>query len=146
MSFPLQKRLKNIESQRLALGAAAYVFSKARQAFRLLDLNVATAQSINLPKATGKGGWYEVFNSVTATGNKTIRVGVGLTDVIVGIANIQSSVFQSASGNNTLTLNGTTTGGVAGSVLWLRDAAPGIWLCEANLLGSGTAATPFSTT
>ena len=60
------------------------------------------------------------------------------------------SAFQGApsvAGADTLTMNRTTTGGaVAGEVIEIEDIAPGLWCIEAELNGTATPATPFTST
>jgi hypothetical protein len=41
-------------------------------------------------------------------------------------------------------MNGSTTGGLAGSYIELVDIAAGDWIVRAALIGSGSPATPFS--
>ena len=49
-----------------------------------------------------------------------------------------------AAGTDTLTLDGTTRGGLGGSMVYCRAAANGVWLIQANLNGAGTMVTPWS--
>jgi len=49
-----------------------------------------------------------------------------------------------AAGADTLTLDGSTRGGLGGSLVYCRAAADGIWLITADLNGSGTMVTPWS--
>jgi hypothetical protein len=113
----------------------------------MLRLTVATAQSIALPKATGKGGKYYIISGITASGNKVIRA--NLTDLIQGQAIVSggtSGSFSSAVNTNTITMNGTTQGGIIGSLVELWDSAPGVWTTKVHAVGSGVCVTPFSNT
>ena len=49
-----------------------------------------------------------------------------------------------AAGTDTLTLDGSTRGGLGGSIIYCRAAADGIWLIDCALNGSGTMVTPWS--
>jgi hypothetical protein len=49
-----------------------------------------------------------------------------------------------AAGADTLTLDGSTRGGLGGSLVYCRAAADGVWLITADLNGSGTMVTPWS--
>ena len=49
-----------------------------------------------------------------------------------------------AAGADTLTLDGSTRGGLGGSIVYCRAAADGIWLIDCSLNGSGTMVTPWS--
>jgi hypothetical protein len=61
------------------------------------------------------------------------------------MANIPTgTVFSTLATSDTITLNGSTKGGLAGSYIELRDVATNQWVVSASLVGSGTPATPFS--
>lgn len=149
MSFPIQKRLKRLESQTLAMAVlGAQSLRRLTNAILFMRWTVAGAQTFNLPPATGKGGMYRIYGAITATGNKIIRAN-GATDVIQGQASITGATpgsFGTAANSNTITMNGSTTGGVIGSVVELWDVAPGQWSVQVNAVGSGVAATCFSNT
>ena len=49
-----------------------------------------------------------------------------------------------AAGADTLTLDGSTRGGLGGSIVYCRAAADGIWLIDCALNGNGTMVTPWS--
>ena len=137
--------LEGLKYVPMPIGAASVALSAAKHGVKWLSFNRATGGSITLPKANGKNPEFRLFIPQTLSGSLVIRSNGG-TDIISGIANVQTTLFQSASNTNTVTLNGTTTGGVLGSYLIFNDMGAGQWLLEANLLGSGTAATPFSNT
>jgi len=52
--------------------------------------------------------------------------------------------FVAGATDNTITLDGTTTGGIAGSQLTITAVSAGVWNVSAVLAASGTVATPFS--
>ena len=54
------------------------------------------------------------------------------------------SIWPSAADSDTITLNGTTTGGIAGDYFEIIDIATGIFFIKALSKSTGTAATPFS--
>ena len=144
MSKNVQDQLNWLRRRRLPLTAATLTLKQTLHGIRLLSMTLATAQTFNLPKATGKGGVFDFYWPVTSTGNKIIKANGA--DTINGLANVQTSQFQSAANTNTITINGTTTGGVIGTRVKLRDAAPGQWHVDVDAPGTGTAATPFSNT
>lgn len=112
----------------------------------------AAAEDYTLPAitATEAGVWFEFFVVTLAT-SLTITTASG--DVFIGGATIMSTsagaendAFSAGATDNTITLNGTTSGGIVGS--WIRVVANKAgtgWLTHANLIGSGTIVTPFST-
>lgn len=155
MPFPNEKRLRNIARQVIILTAASITLSSFRQgAMRLANLQRAAGQALVLPFATGKGGKYRIFVGTTITGSTTIHTAAGnnpktgAADSIQGCANVFSAGtpggFQSASNTNTITMNGTTQGGLVGTNIYLEDVGPGVWAVEMNSLGSGVTVTPFS--
>jgi hypothetical protein len=52
--------------------------------------------------------------------------------------------YAPASSNDVINLNGTTTGGIAGSVITVTVVAANKYLVQGTLLGSGSVATPFA--
>lgn len=116
---------------------------------RVIPLNRAGGMTVTLPAATGSQAVYRFVVGTTFTSNGVIQV-ANATDVMVGSASVSSSasssVFATLTASDTLTMNGTTTGGVAGSFVELVDISSGEWLVRAALLctASQTPATPFS--
>lgn len=133
--------VNSVTTATLTLTADAYVG-------RPIALNRAAGITFTLPKATGSGNTYEFVVTTTLTGNGIIRV-VDSTDIIQGFSFINGAslaFFGTAGTSDTITLNGTTTGGLIGSYVVVRDTAATVWTCEVYGIGSGTAATPFSAT
>ena len=117
---------------------------------RIIVLNAAT-MTVTLPRANGSGTYLEFCLGIAAV-SMIIKRGIS-TDVIrgnifVGIDNSTSGKsFASASTSNTITLNGSTTGGAnIGDSLVLVDQQAGVWSVAASIIGSGGIATPFSNT
>ena len=115
-----------------------------------IPLNLASGQAVTLPASSGSQATYTFFIGTSITSNSTTIKVANATDVMVGYASIGSAgtagVFASAPTFDTVTLNGSTTGGLVGSIITVKDVATGYWQVSANLNGSGTAATPFSAT
>jgi len=61
-----------------------------------------------------------------------------------GVNNATGKTFISGAANDIITLNGTTQGGLAGSVIKVHAAASAKYVVEGITLGSGTLVTPFS--
>jgi hypothetical protein len=147
MSKPQTTRLKRLESLTSLISAATSTLSMPKQGIQYLRTTIAGAQTINIPAATGKSGGFNIFIGVTATGNKVIKAaGTSLLQGVATMAGTTSGIFPSAANTNTITLNGSTTGGIIGTLIRLRDAAPGVWQTEVVSVGSGTQTTPFSNT
>lgn len=111
----------------------------------LVVVNRAAGCTITLPDATGTGYVYTITTIVDQTGDLVIQApdadnvmqGVALTDM-TGV------IFPTADDTDTITLNGTTTGGLKGAEVTLRDVAADTWQVKVISEASGTEATPFS--
>lgn len=111
-----------------------------------IPLNRAGGMTVTLPAATGSQAVYKFLVGTTFTSNGVIQV-ASASDVMAGLAAVggtTGSVFSTLPASDTITMNGSTTGGLAGSYIQLTDISAGEWLVNAALIGSGTPATPFS--
>lgn len=106
-------------------------------------LNAAAGLTITLPEATGSFAKYRLAIGTTVTSNSYI-VQVTGDDVMAGMAHMTDADFNTAATSDTITMNGTTKGGIAGGVIELEDIAADTWSVSARLPASGTVATPFS--
>jgi hypothetical protein len=114
-----------------------------------VGMNSATGFIVTLPAATGTGNYYDILVSTTVTsGNHVVKTGG--SDVLVGTVCVATAngtvpnITGCQSTNSTITMSGSTTGGLKGSWLHFVDIASGVWFVEANLVGTGTPATPVS--
>lgn len=110
--------------------------------------------TVTLPAATGTGNIYRFVVSVVNTSNYVIKV-ADATDIMYGniVANSTGDTpdlaqpWPTAADSDTITLNGTTTGGVAiGDWIELQDILTNAWAVRGVVTASGTEATPFSAT
>lgn len=107
------------------------------------------AVAVTLPAATGSGGVYKFIVSVVNTSGYTIQVtGDDTMDgQIISLQDAADTVvgWETAATSDTITLNGTTTGGVAiGNWVELIDIAADQWAVSGQTTSSGIEATPFS--
>lgn len=111
--------------------------------------NLAATQTATLPAATGSGNFYRFFVLITKTGDLVIQVNASPgTDIMQGGVNVSTdaagvSILASATAD-TLTMSGSTTGGVKGSWVEFQDVATGVWKVGGFLVSTGAEATPFS--
>jgi hypothetical protein len=61
-----------------------------------------------------------------------------------GVNNATGKTFISGASNDVITLNGTTKGGLAGSIITVTAIASAKYAVEGIILGSGTLVTPFA--
>lgn len=111
-------------------------------------MNRAAGITATLPAATGSGNRYEFIGLADASGSQIVKV-ANATDVMMGWAALGndaagSSNFYTANTSDTITLNGTTTGGYKGWRIVVDDVAAGFWAVTVESEASGTEETPFS--
>ena len=64
--------------------------------------------------------------------------------VYTGVNNATGKTFISGASNDVITLNGSTKGGLAGSIITVTAIASAKYAVEGITLGSGTLVTPFA--
>lgn len=130
--------------------ASSLTLTAALHAGKTVVQNNVAGCSIALPAAAGTGNVYRIVVKVTITSVGVVVSATPLTDVFIGMAWVMSDNSQAvlaylpAATDNTVTLNGTTTGGYLGHMLEFRDIASGIWEVQSFGKATGTEATPFS--
>lgn len=116
----------------------------------LLRFAVASGATVTLPASSGNGDKYRFYVHTTVTSNSAKIQVANATDVMTGmILTCQDSAdtvvgWEAASTSDTITLNGTTTGGLRGDYIEIEDAVSGFWLVHGRTAATGTEATPFS--
>lgn len=143
----------DLSARLINLAATSLTLTAATHGERIVTLShTGAASTVTLPAATGTGNIFRFIVAAVNTSNHVIKVANG-TDVFEGHALMtQDSAdtmlgFESGASDDTLTLNGTTTGGAAiGDDITIIDYASGKFYILAHLTGTGTEATPFSAT
>lgn len=113
-------------------------------------INAAAGLTVTLPAATGTGDDFEFFIGTTVTSNSVIIKVANATDVMQGLAmqaadgGSTANAWETAADSDTITLNGSTTGGIRGDLIKLQDVASGLWAVTIIGAATGTEATPFS--
>ena len=135
----------------VAATAATLTVTAAAHAGRTVILDRAAGQAVTLPAATGSGNAYRFFVATTITSNTTTIKVVG-DDVMAGVAIVandtdaSASIFETASTSDTITFDGSTTGGIRGATVELQDVAADLWSVRVVGAATGSEATPFSAT
>jgi hypothetical protein len=127
--------------------AATLAVTAATYNGQTINLSRAAGVTVTLPAATGSNATYRFETATSVTSNNNIIQVANATDVMNGFASVggtTGSVFSTLPASDTITMNGTTTGGLIGSYVQVTDLAAGYYLVQASLVGSGTPATPFS--
>lgn len=138
----------------VAVGGTSLALTEASHDGKIIKLDhTAAASTCTLPDATGSGAVFKFLVTAVNTNNHVIKV-PDASNVIKGVVYILDadgttlSGFQAAGTSDTITLNGTTTGGQLGDWLELVDYAADTWHVKGALVcptGSNPA-TPFSAT
>ena len=104
----------------------------------------------DLTNLNNVGAKFTIVNSITKTGDLVVQV-ANATDVMTGMATIVDTDtsdnmegFMTASTSDTITLNGSTTGGVTHARIECTVLASGKYAVEVFTGGTGDLATPFS--
>lgn len=140
----LSARIVNTTATGLALTLAAH-------SDRTVTLNRAAGQALTVPVAAGTGGRYRLFVGTTVTGTTTIKV-TTTGETMHGVALIAADggnslvAFETGASADTITLNGTSTGGVKGDLIELEDVAANVYFVRVTGSATTTEATPFSAT
>ena len=139
--------------------AATLTVTADAHAGRTINLNRAAGVTATLPAATGTGNVYTFVVQATVTSNNDIIKVANGTDFMVGTAFFDGDDAANAANgfttantgtvateSDTITMNGTTTGGIKGALVTVRDIATAIFQVQMFSAASGTEATPFSAT
>jgi len=130
--------------------AANVTLTSAANAGRTMVLDIASGATVTLPAATGTGNVYKFFVKTTVTSNSYKIQVASADDTMAGVAVVandsdnSASIFETAATSDTITLDGTTTGGILGGQVELQDVASGVFSVLVRGAATGTEATPFS--
>jgi cytoskeletal protein CcmA (bactofilin family) len=121
---------------------------------RTVGMDQASGSTVTLPAATGTGNRYRIVVTTTVTTNDHIlicTVGDDLVGVIYQVDTDTADAIAAypaiaADAMDTITLNGTTTGGLIGDILEVQDIGTGVWALIGYTNANGVVATPIATT
>jgi hypothetical protein len=122
----------------------------ASDAGTVLTVNAAAGLTLTLPAASGTGRAFEIVIGTTVTSNNVVVQVANATDVMTGIAMFGQDaadtvvLWETAATSDTITMNGSTKGGIKGDRIYLKDIASGLWYVSCIGSATGTEATPFS--
>lgn len=134
--------------QPINVTASTLTVDRDTHAGAVVTVNRAAGCTITLPASAGKGDEYIFYCGTTITSNSLkIQVANG-TDTLAGGVSISTDIagvtMLCGGTDDTITMSGSTTGGVAGSWVKVTDVASGKWMVNGFLASTGTEATPFS--
>jgi hypothetical protein len=129
--------------------SATVTITSADHEGKIITLNRAGGITATLPAASGTGARYRFVVGTTFTGNGIIQV-ANSNDTMCGNAIVLQDGgdtmvgFEAGSTADTITLNGTTTGGLKGAEVEVVDIAANLFFVRIVTAATGTEATPFS--
>jgi hypothetical protein len=132
-------------------GKQIYYTSVSTATFTLPAVNTSSPSDPTDPnQANNYGATYNFVLSTTVTGSFIVKV-ANASDTIVGTAIIgegttSMAVFSTATASDTITLSGTTTGGVGGASVKATVIGANRYKVEVVSGATGAVATPFSAT
>lgn len=140
MAYPLQP---------ITLTATASL-TRSAHAETVINASAAAGMTLTLPASNGSGSRFTIRVKTTVTSNNLIVAVANATDIMTGYALLGQDgadtavMFETASTSDTITMNGSTKGGIVGDLIELVDVDSGFW--QVRVIGSatGTEATPFS--
>lgn len=130
--------------------AAAVTLTDKQHSGRTGYFDVAAGAVVTLPRAVGSGALFRFFCKTTITSNAMKIQVANADDVMQGNAIVAQDggdtlvMFEAGSTADTLSGNGTTTGGIRGDFIEIEDVATGLFRVHAILSATSTEATPFS--
>jgi hypothetical protein len=131
---------------------ATLTCTKNLHAGRTIVVSAVAGCAVTLPAATGTGSVYRFVIGESITSNTTTIKVANATDVMSGRAFVISDGaaavlgYATTSTSDTITLNGTTLGGLAGDHIEIIDAITGTYAVRVFTAATGSEATPFSAT
>jgi len=136
----------------VATTASTLTVTAATHGGRIVTLDRAAGIAVTLPVASGSGTryWFVLITSITSN-STTIKV-PDASGTMTGAAIVLQDAgdtmvgFETAATTDTITWNGTTTGGIKGDMVELIDIAANLWSVRVTQSATGTEATPFSAT
>ena len=127
---------------------ASATLNRNTHAGNVVNLNALAGLTVTLPASTGKGDLYEIFVLTTVTSNNYVIQVANSTDIMAGAVHLSTDIagtsMITSTTTDTITMNGSTTGGLRGTWLRFKDASLGFWALEGGIVCTGTEATPFS--
>lgn len=140
----------------VSAAASTLTVTAAAHAGRTIVLNRAAGITVTLPAATGTGNIYRFYVQTTASGAPYVIAVASATDFFIGTATLYAdggdtvvgfataNTGTDATESDTITLDGSTKGGVKGAFIEITDLASTTFGVRIVSDASSTEASPFS--
>lgn len=133
----------------VALTDATLALTNVLHAGNIVAVDKADGSTITLPVATGSGDKYSIYVETTIT-SVGLVIQVTTTDIMKGGVMVKQDGgdtvvgFETASDTDTITLDGSTKGGITGEKWIIEDVEAGVWAVNGVTSATDTEVTPFS--
>lgn len=147
-----RRLLANPAAKQVNATASTLTITADLHSGKLITLNRAAGIAVTLPAASGTGDCYEFYVGTTVTSNSTTIKVANSSDIMVGHvfqfadAGATMNGYETASTDDTITLDGSTKGGIKGDYFRLVDVAANNWMLEGRVTSTGTEASMLSAT
>lgn len=148
-------RAADVSARLVSLAVSTAITEAAHEGRTIVMSGAGSARTFTLPAATGGGGRYRFVVGEVNTSNYLIKSVAGadvMRGIVLGASTTDSATdaartWSAGATDDTITLNGTTTGGVAiGDWIELEDISATGWAVRGVVTQSGSEATMFSDT
>lgn len=145
-------RACDVSARLVSVGGTSLALTEATHSDKIILLDhTAAASTVTLPDATGSGAVFRFIVKAVNTNNHVITVPdasntlKGSVNILDNDSNAQTAYAASGT-DDTLTLNGTTTGGQIGDWVEVVDIAADTWAIRGQLVvpAGSNVADPFS--
>jgi len=142
-------RAADVSTRIVNATAATLAVTAANHDGKIVTLNRAAGITATLPAASGSGARFRFIVGTTFTGNGIVQV-ANASDTMCGNALVLQDggdtavAFEADATADTITFNGTTTGGLKGAEIEVIDIAANLFFVNVRTAATGTEATPFS--
>jgi co-chaperonin GroES (HSP10) len=136
--------------QPINVTSATLTLTKEAHSGTVITVNRAAGSTLTLPASSGDGSIFEIFVGTTITSNSLIVQVANSSDIMSGVAwqaadgGSTSNAWETGASDDTITMDGSTKGGIKGDRIVLKDVSANLWAVSIFGAASGTEATPFS--
>lgn len=141
--------LRGPSNKVVTISTTTATITQDSHAEKLIRLSRAAGITVTLPAASGSGAEYRFVIPTSLSGTTKIKA-ASASDTMQGHVQVDASLasnapisFTAGTTADTVSLNGTTTGGKLGDYFKFIDEKTGVWHVEGFIRSTGAGATPF---
>lgn len=139
-------------TQPIEVTSATLTLNKKTHGGATILANRAAGIVFTLPASEGKGAKFKIVVHTTITSNALTVAVANSTDIMYGVA-LQAAdggatlnAWESGATDDTVSMDGSTKGGIRGDILEFEDVKTGFWSVKVVGSATGTEATPWAAT